>query len=114
MHLEQGNLTTIPMVTSRNKGRPHHTDKASRTDKQQSSSNKNLLFSAAAQALVSSLLGGKVEILIEDIRLETTAGIGSAIHISERLSCNAEFQKMWASTPCLSLLKQLAQQSLQQ
>jgi len=114
MLLEQGNLTTIPMVTSGNKGWPHHPDKASRTDKQQSSSDINLLFSAAAQALVSSLLEGKVVILIDDIRLETTAGIGRAIHISERLSCNAEFQKMLASTPCLSLLKQLALRTLQQ
>lgn len=59
------------------------------------------------------MLQGKVEIFKDDIRLETTAGEGGAILISERFSSNAEFQKMWATTPCLSMLKQLAQIALQ-
>ena len=72
------------------------------------------LFSKAAQSLVARMLNGKVEIRDDDIRLETAEGSSCAILISERLSCHPEFKKMWTETSCISLLKELARQSLQQ
>lgn len=84
------------------------------TDKQQSPREKRLLFSSAAQDLVTRLLQGKVEVFNDDIGLEISDGKCEAIRISERLSSNADFQKMWISTPCQSMLKQLAQTTLKQ
>lgn len=78
-------------------------------DKLQSPWEKPLLFSAAARAIVSLILQEKVDIFDHDFRLETAGGQGGAILISERLSSNAEFRKIWATTPCQSILKQLAQ-----
>ena len=69
---------------------------------------KKRLFSAAAQALVSMMLGEKVEIDIDDIQLETETENCGAILIKERVSRNSEFQRMWVETTCLSELKTLA------
>ena len=45
-------------------------------------------------------------------RVIASATNSGAILISERVSNNSEFQKMWAETPCLDILKTLAQRVL--
>ena len=61
------------------------------------------------------MLPRKVEVLPDDIRMETAAGNkGGAILVSERLSNKADFQKMWSTTPCRSIWEQMARIALQQ
>lgn len=74
---------------------------------------KNCLFSVAAQGLVAGMLQGEVEIQSQDIQLDLQTERGDAIRISERVSCNPQFQKMWAETSCGSMLKALARRALQ-
>lgn len=81
--------------------------------KLESMAEKNRLFSAAARHLVAGMLQGKVEVGSQDIRLETVTERGGAILISERVSLHPEFQKMWAETSCVSMLKALARKTLQ-
>lgn len=81
----------------------------------QSFAEKNLLFSNAAVKIVSHMLQGKEEVLPDDLRIETAAGNkGGAIRISERLSSKADFQKMWSTTSCRSILGKMARMTLQQ
>jgi len=82
------------------------------TDKPQSFVKRKLLFSEAAQALVTELLQGKVEIHEDDIQLDAATEKAGAIRINERVSRNSEFRKMLADTPCLSKLKTLAKMAL--
>lgn len=72
------------------------------------------LFSQVAAALVSDMLAGKVEIGVEDIQLDMTNENCSAIFIHERLSRNPDFQKMWVEKSCLSELKKLARETLEE
>jgi hypothetical protein len=83
------------------------------TGKPLSFAEKNRLFSEAARAVVSCMLHGRVEIHNWDIQLDAEAANGGAILINERVSNNAEFQKMWEETSCRAILKTLAQRGLQ-
>ena len=74
---------------------------------------KKGLFSAAAYELVSSMLNGKVKIHPDDIQLETENDNVSAIFISEQLSCNPDFKKMWNEGVCVVELRKLAQKALE-
>ena len=83
-----------------------------RPEKSLSALEKKHLFSAAARAVVFCMLDGKVEIRTDDIQLDIGAQNCGAIFIDERLSGNFEFQKMFAATSCLSVLKTLARMAL--
>lgn len=82
------------------------------TEKSICSPLKKRQFSIAAQALVSGMLNGKVDIHCDDIQLEIEGEKGGAIYISERISENRYFLKMWAETTCIKDLKILAQKAL--
>lgn len=84
------------------------------TLQQQSFAEKNRLFSEAGRAVVSCLLHGRLKIHDHDIQLDAEDADNGAILINERLSCNSEFQKMWAETPCKDILRTLAQGVLQE
>lgn len=76
-------------------------------------SEKKRLFAAAARALVAYWLDGKVEIHLEDIRVEYDAIENcGAIFIHERISEDPEFQRMLEQSSCISELKILASLAL--
>jgi hypothetical protein len=81
--------------------------------KDRSLAEQKRLFSLAATALIADMLCGKVEIDIDDIKLDITNGNCGAIFIDERLSHNSDFQKMCAEKSCLSELKKLAQAAME-
>ena len=69
------------------------------------------IFSGTARLFVEEMLEGRMEIAEDAIQLETENG--GAIFIQESLAGNGEFQQICRRTPCLSVLKRLAEIALQ-
>jgi hypothetical protein len=82
------------------------------TNKPQSFAERKRLFSEAAQALVSEMLQGEVEIRNDDIQLDAATENIGAIHINERVTRNLAFREMLVDTTCVSRLKTLAKMAL--
>ena len=68
------------------------------------------IFSDTARTLIAEMLEGNVTIAEDAIQLVTENG--GAIFIEESLTDNAAFKKICHDTPCISILKSLAEIAL--